>query len=263
MKTAAAHGRSAARRSTTSSAGSAITSTRPTGPPLARLYCGTFLIRAPVKDPTVIDKIRNGGRLMPAYRHVLADAIWPIYSLHQERPVLLRRQEPPPNPHYRAAPAPTMARTPVRRSLQSGARGLVRQVNGDPLEGIMVQLIAPATAIRTTVFTNAEGRYEFPLLDPGTYSLRIARPLDFQTYVREAVRIDGAARLDDIVLERVTDKEVLPPTREILAQLTGADWMLNLPGTGEEKRTFSLTCGFGCHSYQQIFRTRYTRRGGA
>ena len=133
----------------------------------------------------------------------------------------------------------------------------MRLANGTPLEGIMVQLVAPGTAIRTTVYTNADGRYEFPTLDSGRYALRIARPLDFKPYVKEGVQIDGATRLDDIVLERVTDKEVLPPTREILAQLTGADWMLNLPGTGEEKRTFSLTCGFGCHSYQQIFRTRY------
>ena len=234
-----------------------------TGPPLAGLFLRrTLASGTPVNDATVIEKIRSGGRAMPAYRHVLADAdLADLLSYLKDTTCCFEGTEPPPNPHYRAAPAPTMARTPVRRSLQGGARGLVRQVNGDPLEGIMVQLIAPATAIRTTVFTNAEGRYEFPLLDPGTYSLRIARPLDFKPYVREAVRIDGTTRLDDIVLERVTDKEVLPPTREILAQLTGADWMLNLPGTGEEKRTFSLTCGFGCHSYQQIFRTRYDEAG--
>ena len=70
----------------------------------------------------------------------------------------------------------------------------------------MVQLVAPGTAIRTTVYTNVDGRYEFPVLDAGGYTLRIARPLDFKPYVKEGVRIDGATRLDDIVLERVTDK---------------------------------------------------------
>src|SRR5439155_1616781 len=131
----------------------------------------------------------------------------------------------------------------------------------EPLEGIMVQLISTSSGIRSTVYSDVDGRYEFPILAPGTYALRIARPLEFKPYVRESVRIEGATSPADIVLERVTDKEVLPPTPEILAQLTGAEWMLNLPGNGEEKRTFSLTCGFGCHSYQQIFRTRYVDAG--
>jgi hypothetical protein len=195
---------------------------------------------------------------MPAYRHILTDTdLADLVSYLKDASCCFDGTEPPPNPRYVArTPAPP-GRASTRQGVQGGARGVVRLANGTPLEGIMVQLVAPGTAIRTTVYTNAEGRYEFPALDSGSYALRIARPLDFKPYVKEGVPIDGATRLDDIVLERVTDKEVLPPTREILAQLTGADWMLNLPGTGEEKRTFSLTCGFGCHSYQQIFRTRY------
>jgi len=74
------------------------------------------------------------------------------------------------------------------------------------------------------------------------------------------VRIDGATPLDDIVLQRVTDKEVLPPTPEILAQLTGAEWMLNLPAPARRSGLLAA-CGFGCHSYQQIFRTRYDEAG--
>jgi hypothetical protein len=34
----------------------------------------------------------------------------------------------------------------------------VRSAKGDLLEGIMVQLIAPKNAIRTTVHSNADGR---------------------------------------------------------------------------------------------------------
>ena len=43
----------------------------------------------------------------------------------------------------------------------------------------MVQLIAQKNAIRTTVYTNADGHYEFPKLDAGTYTLRIAQPREF------------------------------------------------------------------------------------
>jgi len=233
------------------------------GPSLKGLFSRRALLSGtPVSDAAVIEKIRAGGPAMPAYRHVLSDAdLADLVSYLKDPKCCFDGTEPPPNPRYVARAAATPARTAARRSLQGGARGVVRLANGTPLEGLMVQLVAPGTAVRTTVYTDAEGRYEFPALDAGSYTLRIARPLDVKPYVKEVVRIDGATRLDDIVLERVTDKEVLPPTREILAQLTGADWMLNLPGTGEEKRTFSLTCGFGCHSYQQIFRTRYDEAG--
>lgn len=141
--------------------------------------------------------------------------------------------------------------------LLGGAWGMVRGAQGNPLEGIGVQLIAPRTAIRTTVYTNAEGRYEFPKLETGAYTLRIARPLEFQPHQKDSVQINGATRLEDIVLERVSKTEYLPPTPEIVGQLTGVEWMMNLPGTGKEKRVFTLSCGFGCHNYQQIFKARY------
>ncbi len=140
--------------------------------------------------------------------------------------------------------------------LLGGARGVVRSAKA-PLEGIMVQLISQKTSIRTTVYSNLEGRYEFPKLDSGLYTLRIAKPLEFHHYVKESVQIDGATQLQEIVLERVTDSEFLPPTPEILPQLTDAEWLYNIPGTGQEKRIFSNSCGTGCHTYQWVFRARY------
>jgi streptogramin lyase len=139
---------------------------------------------------------------------------------------------------------------------------MVHSAKGVPLEGIGIQLISAKTAIRTTVFTDDEGHYEFPKLDPGAYTLRVTRPLEFRPYQRDAVTIAGTDRLDDIVLERIvggtdTLASYLPPTPEVLAQLSGVEWMMNLPGTGQEKHMFMMACGFGCHSYQQIFRNRY------
>jgi virginiamycin B lyase len=144
-----------------------------------------------------------------------------------------------------------------------GARGTVHESNGATLEGIGVQLISAETAIRTTVYTNARGKYEFPVLDSGEYTLRIALPREYQPYVKEDVRIDGPSPLADIVLTRVSNTEFIPATAETLSQLTGSEWMLNLAGTGEQKRVFTLTCGFGCHSYQQIFRNRFDQRSWA
>jgi virginiamycin B lyase len=144
--------------------------------------------------------------------------------------------------------------------LAGGAHGTVYGPKGEPLEGVGVQLVSSKTAIRTTVYTDQAGRFEFPALEAGSYTLRIPRPMEFKPFVKEAVKVAGAAQLDDIRLERVSTNEFLPPTPEILAQLTGAEWMMNIPATGEEKRVFTLMCGFGCHSYQQIFRNTYDER---
>src|SRR5579862_4762027 len=72
-----------------------------------------------------------------------------------------------------------------------GPKGVVKSGKGELLEGIMVQLIAKKSAVRTTVYSNADGRYEFPALDAGTYTLRIARPREFHPFVKEGVEVKG------------------------------------------------------------------------
>ena len=144
--------------------------------------------------------------------------------------------------------------------LQGGPKGVVKSSKGELLEGMMVQLIAQKNAVRTTVYTNADGRYEFPALDAGTYTLRIALPREFQPFVKEQVEIKGPAALADITLEYVTDSDLLPPRPEIAAQMTGSEWLLSLSGTGEEKKLLTSNCNW-CHSYQQIFRNHYDEAG--
>src|SRR6266849_626106 len=136
--------------------------------------------------------------------------------------------------------------------LLGGPKGVVKSAKGDLLEGMMVQLIAQKTAIRTTVYSNADGRYEFPKLEPGTYTLRIAQPREFHPYVKENVTIDGATPLPG--------GELLPHLPEIAAQMTGSEWLASLSGTGGEKKLLTTNCNW-CHSYQQIFRNRYDEDG--
>jgi virginiamycin B lyase len=144
--------------------------------------------------------------------------------------------------------------------LQGGPKGVVKSSKGELLEGMMVQLIAQKNAVRTTVYTNADGRYEFPALDAGTYTLRIALPREFKSFVKEEVEIKGPAALADITLDYVTDSDLLPPRPEIAAQMTGSEWLLSLSGTGEEKKLLTNNCNW-CHSYQQIFRNHYDEPG--
>ena len=155
--------------------------------------------------------------------------------------------------------ATTTAKADTAR-FTGGPLGVVKSAKGELLEGIMVQLIARKNAVRTTVYSNADGRYAFPALEAGTYTLRIARPREFHPFVNEGVDIKGATPLADIVLDYVTDQDTLPPLPEIMAQMTGSEWLLSLSGTGAEKKLLTNNCNW-CHSYQQIFRNRYDEEG--
>ena len=138
---------------------------------------------------------------------------------------------------------------------------MVKSQKGELLEGIMVQLIAAKNAVRTTVYSNADGRYEFPALDAGSYTLRIARPREFQPFVKEGVDIKGATRASRI--SRSTMSPIRTRCRrvpQIAAQMTGSEWLLSLSGTGAEKKLLTNNCNW-CHSYQQIFRNHYDEAG--
>jgi len=143
-----------------------------------------------------------------------------------------------------------------------GARGVVKSSKGEVLEGMMIQLIAQKNAMRTTVYSNEAGRYEFPKLAAGIYTLRIAQPREFAPWVKENVEIKGAIELEDIVLSRLANSDRLPPSPEIAAQMTGSEWLTSLSGSGDEKRLLTVNCNW-CHSYQQVFRNRYDERGWA
>lgn len=227
------------------------------GPPLENLF------KRMTTDEAVAAKIKNGGTRMPAFRHTFTDRdVADLVSYLRSPTCCYENDEPLKSPHYKAE----ANRWPVSTALRGGPRGVVRMANGPPLEGIKVQLIAP-NAVRTTVFTGVDGRYEFPALQAGSYTLRIATPAPYQAYVREGVAIRGANTLDEIVLEPIRSGEglaflrgALPPTPEVMAQLSGAEWLWNLRGTAEEKSTFVKACGIGCHSYELIFRNRYDER---
>jgi virginiamycin B lyase len=230
-----------------------------TGPYLKSLYQHESLMSGdPVTDENVAAKIKEGGPGMPSFRTALSDSdIADLATYIREGKCCVEGENPPANPRYRAA----TQKWPVQSGLSGGARGVVRIASGDSPEGVGIQLVAP-NGVRTTVYTNEEGRYEFPKMQTGAYTLWIPTPLMFKPYRRDSVEIDGAAKLDDIVLERVSKTDALPSTPEIETQLSGAELLWNLPGTAEEKATFQKNCS-ACHSWQQVFRNRYDERSWA
>src|ERR1700736_171141 len=111
----------------------------------------TLVTGEPVNDETVKNQIRNGSPNMGAYKYALNDAdVNDLVSwLHDEK-CCWNSDAPPLNPRYKgnaAAPMQTLY-----AALPGGPKGLVKNARGEPIEGIMVQLISEPTAIRTTVF---------------------------------------------------------------------------------------------------------------
>jgi streptogramin lyase/mono/diheme cytochrome c family protein len=214
-------------------------------------------------EAAVAMKIKMGGARMPAFRHNFTDAdIADLMAYLKSSTCCYDNQNPPKSPHYKAETTPWSVPT----TLKGGPRGVVRAKGGLLLEGMKVQLIAP-NGVRTTVFTDAAGRYEFPVMQTGRYTLRIATPLPYQAYTREGTEIKGANTLDDILLDPVPSPPVIEgyvkafsPTPEVMAQLSGSEWLWNLPGTMQEKMIFQRGCGIGCHSYENILRNRYDER---
>jgi len=222
-------------------------------PYLKDLYQRKNLISgAPVGDDSITAKIKEGGPAMPAFRTSLSDSdIADLRAYFHSGKCCVEGEDPPANPWYRAE----THKWPVQSGLTGGAAGVVRIKSGDSPEGVGIQLVAP-NGVRTTVYANAAGAFEFPAMQAGSYTLRIPTPVPFKPYRRDAVAINGATKLDEIVLERVAASDNLPASPELMSQLSSAEILWNIPGTGEEKATLQKYCS-GCHSWQQIFRNRY------
>src|SRR5213593_3565938 len=95
-----------------------------TGPALNDIFKrATLRSGKPVSDEAVMDKIRQGGTVMPAYRHTLTDAdLADLLSYFKNAKCCFEGDEPPPNPRYRRVTAAAATNAPVRRTLRGGAR---------------------------------------------------------------------------------------------------------------------------------------------
>ena len=116
-----------------------------------------------------------------------------VLSDLRRRPICRLSRRSPGSPPEPATPAIcAVARTVVVKTVLRGTEL--------PVDGLMVQLISHKTSIRTTVYTNERGQFEFPKLESGDYVLRVPRPMEFRRY-REGSgpdrRRDEAARHRD------------------------------------------------------------------
>jgi len=127
-------------------------------------------------------------------------------------------------------------------------RGEVRSAGERPMGGVTVTATRDKSTISVTAITDDQGRYSFSAdrLAPGTYGLTI-----------RAVGYDlaGKATATVVAEQTVTADLNLKKTRNLMAQLTSAEWLASWPGTDAEKRLVA-DC-MSCHTLERIARSSH------
>lgn len=131
--------------------------------------------------------------------------------------------------------------------------GTVTSASGEKMEGVTVSARGLGTTITTSVFTDAEGKYYFPLLAEGEYRVWA------QAVAFEAARSDLALG-GSLVAWNAT----LLPKKDFELQLPGDRWLDALPEDTPENRkmkeVYRLACN-GCHTHGFTLATRFDEKG--
>ncbi len=142
----------------------------------------------------------------------------------------------------------------LRAQGASALSGTVRSATEGRMEGVLVTARRDGAAFDVTVVSDAKGRYSFPrthLADAGKYAIRI-RAAGFDLASPGAVELTaGKTATLDLRLE---------PAKDVASQLSSAEWLLNVPGTDEQKSMVQRqiqSCTY-CHSMERIVKSKHT-----
>src|SRR5882757_679005 len=132
---------------------------------------------------------------------------------------------------------------------EAALKGEVRSAEEGAMGGVTVTATKDKSTISVTVITDDQGRYSFPAdrLGPGAYALTI-RAVGYD--------LDGKPTANVAAEQTVTADIKLKKTRNLVAQLTSAEWLASWPGTDAEKRLVS-DC-MSCHTLERIARSSHT-----
>ena len=78
----------------------------------------------------------------------------------------------------------------VGQAYQGGIRGRVADPLGAVAAQVVVTLTDETTKISRTAMTNGAGEYNFPTLEPGVYTVTIARP-GFKVYEQKHLTVEA------------------------------------------------------------------------
>src|ERR1035437_2456769 len=130
--------------------------------------------------------------------------------------------------------------------------GKVKLASGEKMGGVTVSAKAEGQAITTTVFTDEQGDYYFPPMEPGKYRVW-AQAVTYETG-RSEVEL-GGARHQDFTLK---------PMKDFFQQLTGDQVLASLPeDTPDDRRikqVFRNNCT-GCHQPNYVLQNRFDEEG--
>jgi streptogramin lyase len=111
------------------------------------------------------------------------------------------------------------------------------------MEGVLVSAKKEGSNITTTVVTNEQGKFSFPAgrLEPGHYTLAIRA---------SGYDLEGPKAIDIPAEGGATAEIKLGKAKNLVNQLSNAEWMNSMPGSDSDKR-FLGDC-VGCHTLQRI-----------
>jgi len=132
--------------------------------------------------------------------------------------------------------------------------GNIQAADGKPLEGITVSARDIAKTFTTSVFTDAQGNYVFPVMGQGRYRLWV-QAVGFETE-RTELSLDPAKETRANFTLRTLD--------DFTMQLTSAEWVDALPGdTFEDRRLKEIlqhNCA-NCHPPGLALQNRFDQAG--
>src|SRR3984957_19293011 len=132
-----------------------------------------------------------------------------------------------------------------------GPPALVGQVSSQeegPMEGVVVSAKKDGSTITVSVISDNKGHYSFPAsrLEPGHYTLKV-RAVGYN--------LDSPATADLATQKPATADLKLVKAKNMIPQMTNAEWLMSMPGTDEQK-DFLLNC-VSCHTLQRIVQSTH------
>ncbi|HEX3372045.1 MAG TPA: carboxypeptidase-like regulatory domain-containing protein, partial [Candidatus Acidoferrales bacterium] len=145
-----------------------------------------------------------------------------------------------------------MLAAPAQKSAAVVLAGRVSSEAEGAMEGVLVRAKGEGKTIAVTVVTDHSGHYSFPAdrLAPGKFNIDI-RAVGYDLANPVSVDIDaGKTTQSDLKLVK---------TKDLIPQLTSAEWLMSVPGTEAQKNQL-FRCA-ACHSLQPIVQSTYDEDG--
>src|SRR6266851_9471106 len=101
--------------------------------------------------------------------------------------------------------------------------GQVSSIEDGPMEGVLVSARQDGSTVTITVVSDEQGRYSFPpaKVGPGRYAIKI-RAIGYD--------LDGPKAVDVGTEQTATADLTLRKAKNIVSQLTDAEWLASIPG---------------------------------